>query len=75
MVFSLQILGRLRASVGSHGLVAFVVGVAALTGCGQKGPLFLPLPPKLAATSLLQPSGPVANAAVITPGQAASAAQ
>ncbi|HEX5286810.1 MAG TPA: lipoprotein [Polaromonas sp.] len=45
MVFSVQILGRLQAAVFRYGLAAVVVGAAALAGCGQKGPLFLPVPP------------------------------
>ena len=50
MVFSVQILGRLRAAGVRHGLVmsmlALLLGTAVLSGCGQKGPLFLAVPPK-----------------------------
>ncbi|MGV8803890.1 MAG: LPS translocon maturation chaperone LptM [Polaromonas sp.] len=46
MVFSVQILGRLRAASAHHGLAALLLCTAALSGCGQKGPLFLPVPPK-----------------------------
>ena len=45
MVFSLRILG----------LLAALLGVAALSGCGQKGPLFLPVPSKVAQPALLPP--------------------
>ncbi len=29
-------------------MLALLLGTAALSGCGQKGPLFLPVPPKVA---------------------------
>ena len=45
MVFSLRILGRLCAPRGWRPLLAAFVGAIALSGCGQKGPLFLPSPP------------------------------
>ncbi|WP_341907410.1 lipoprotein [Polaromonas sp. YR568] len=65
MLFSAQILGLLRLQTRRHGLAAFVVGALALAGCGQKGPLFLPTPPKApAAASLPAPSAaPAASAA------------
>ncbi|WP_092003347.1 lipoprotein [Polaromonas sp. OV174] len=69
MVFSVQILGRLRIFLAKHGLVALVLGTAALAGCGQKGPLFLPQPPKLAAPAI--PAQP--NSAAPAPLAPASA--
>ncbi|MDO8458400.1 MAG: lipoprotein [Burkholderiaceae bacterium] len=53
MVFSIQILGRLHALTRWHGLVALVAGAATLAGCGQKGPLFLPVPPVVPAAAAL----------------------
>ncbi|MFC5521288.1 LPS translocon maturation chaperone LptM [Polaromonas jejuensis] len=71
MVFSLQILGRLRPVALRHGLVAVVVGAAALAGCGQKGPLFLPVPPKVpAALATTTPAAPPAVAAPAPPASA-----
>ena len=45
MVFSLRILG----------LRALLIGAVALGGCGQKGPLFLPAPLRVAPPALLPP--------------------
>ena len=59
MVFSLRILGRLAAVVSRLGFVALVAGTAALSGCGQKGPLFLPVPPK-ALPAVTLPNSPQA---------------
>jgi len=67
MVSLLQILGGVHAFVFRHGLVAVVVGTAVLAGCGQKGPLFLPVPPKLPAAA--------APAAVPAPAAPASASR
>ncbi|WP_081430474.1 LPS translocon maturation chaperone LptM [Polaromonas sp. JS666] len=71
----LQILGRLRAFVSRHGLVAVVVGAAALAGCGQKGPLFLPAPPKVSNAAALPSGDPGAPAAGVIPAPPASAAR
>ncbi|MHB1199805.1 MAG: LPS translocon maturation chaperone LptM [Polaromonas sp.] len=72
MIFPVQILGRLQAVVSRHGLAAAVVGAAALAGCGQKGPLFLPVPPTAPVISTGQPG---ATPAVIAPAPAASASR
>ncbi|MFS2033593.1 LPS translocon maturation chaperone LptM [Polaromonas sp. CT11-55] len=47
MVSSAQILGRRRNPALRYGLAAIVAGAALLAGCGQKGPLYLPVPPKV----------------------------
>jgi predicted small lipoprotein YifL len=76
MIFSVQILGRLRAVVARHGLAALVLGAAALAGCGQKGPLFLPVPPKAPPASLISTNPPGATpAAAATPAAPASASR
>jgi predicted small lipoprotein YifL len=49
MVSSAQILGRRRNPAFRHGLALIVVCTTLLTGCGQKGPLYLPVPPKVPA--------------------------
>ncbi|MBT9476926.1 lipoprotein [Polaromonas sp.] len=74
MVFSIQILGRLHALTRRHGLVVLVAGAATLAGCGQKGPLFLPVPPVVpaAATATATPVTTPANPAP-TPASPASA--
>ena len=72
MIFSVRILGRLQAVALRHGLAAVVVGAAALAGCGQKGPLFLPVPPKVLPAPL---SASPAPPAVLTPAAPASAAR
>jgi len=69
MVSSHRILGRLALVFFGPGLVAALLGAAALAGCGQKGPLFLPVPPVLPA------SNPVAAPAVSVPASPASASQ
>ncbi|MGA8785149.1 MAG: lipoprotein [Polaromonas sp.] len=74
MVFSLQILGRLHAVIRKHGLVAVVVGAAALAGCGQKGPLFFPVPPKAQPLATVPGLADVPSA-VMVPRAPASAAQ
>ncbi|WP_332775010.1 lipoprotein [Polaromonas sp.] len=69
----LQILGRLRAFVAGHGLAAVVVSLGALAilpGCGQKGPLFLPVP-KPAPTAQTGTAAPAA----IAPAPPTSAAR
>ncbi|MGH8806126.1 MAG: LPS translocon maturation chaperone LptM [Polaromonas sp.] len=75
MVSLLQILGRLHAFVFRHGLAAVVVGAAALAGCGQKGPLFLPVPPKVPAAPAASTVNPGAPAAAVAPASTASAAR
>jgi len=75
MVFSHRILGRLSALAGWHGLVAAVVGVAALAGCGQKGPLFLPVPPQVPPPLATSPSPAQAPPAAMVPTPPASAAR
>jgi len=46
MVFSHRILGRLAALASKHGFAVVFTSAAALSGCGQKGPLFLPVVPQ-----------------------------
>jgi len=80
MVSSVQILGRSRNPAFRHGLAAIVVGATLLTGCGQKGPLYLPVPPRVpaAAPALSTPPAttlPEAPAAATTPALPASAAR
>jgi len=71
MVLSSQILGRLRAGVQSHGCVAVLAGAMMLAGCGQKGPLFLPLPPIASPVTAKTNSGVIPKA--VTPASPASA--
>jgi predicted small lipoprotein YifL len=73
MVSSAQILGRVRNPAFRHGLAAIVVGAALLAGCGQKGPLYLPVPPKVPAAAT--PTTPAAPPAVVAPALPASAAR
>ncbi|WP_411877437.1 LPS translocon maturation chaperone LptM [Polaromonas sp. YR568] len=47
MVSSAQILGRVRNPALRYGLAAIVAGTALLAGCGQKGPLYFPVPPRI----------------------------
>jgi len=78
MVSSAQILGRRRNPALRHGLAAIVAGTALLAGCGQKGPLYLPVPPKVpAAARPAQPAStlPEAPATATTPALPASAAR
>ncbi|MEO6015861.1 MAG: lipoprotein [Polaromonas sp.] len=70
---SSQILGRLRAMALRHGLVAIVVG-SALTGCGQKGPLFIPVIPALPTAVAPNPTA-ASPSAVVAPSAAASSAK
>ncbi|MBW8720419.1 MAG: lipoprotein [Polaromonas sp.] len=58
MVSSVQILGRVRNPALRYGLAAIVVGVSLLAGCGQKGPLYLPVPPKIPGVAAPAPSTP-----------------
>jgi predicted small lipoprotein YifL len=51
MVFSIQILGRLHDRIRRYGFVSLLAGAAMLAGCGQKGPLFLPVLPVVPATA------------------------
>jgi len=82
MVSSAQILGRRRNPAFRYGLAAIVASTALLAGCGQKGPLYLPVPPKVpgvvpspppAQTSTTLPEAPAA--ATATPALPASAAR
>ncbi|WP_092129238.1 lipoprotein [Polaromonas sp. YR568] len=80
MVSSAQILGRVRNPASRHGLAAVVVGAALLAGCGQKGPLYLPLPPKVPGVTTSAPAAPSttlpeAPPAAVTPALPASAAR
>ncbi|MCJ7798683.1 MAG: lipoprotein [Polaromonas sp.] len=51
MVSLIQILGRLHARIRRYGFVSILAGAATLAGCGQKGPLFLPVLPVVPATA------------------------
>ncbi|MEO7886160.1 MAG: lipoprotein [Polaromonas sp.] len=62
MVSSPQILGRIPPSGSRYSLAAIVVGMALLAGCGQKGALYLPVPPKVPATATTPAAAPVAPA-------------
>ncbi|UUZ69351.1 lipoprotein [Polaromonas sp. P1(28)-13] len=75
MVSLHQILGRVRVLVFRHGLVAVVVGAAALAGCGQKGPLFLPVVPKVPPAPVAATLNSDAPPAVVAPAPPASAAR
>ena len=68
MVFSPQILGPLQTTTPTHGLAALVVASALMTGCGQKGPLFIATPPAAPAAAAVNPAP-----AVTAPAPAASA--
>ncbi|NMM08232.1 lipoprotein [Polaromonas sp.] len=73
MVSSHRILGRVHAASLRQGLVAAVMSAAALAGCGQKGPLFLPVPPVLPAPTTTAPiSAPIpAPSSPVPPASAA----
>jgi predicted small lipoprotein YifL len=80
MVSSVQILGRTRNPGFRHGLAAIVAAAALLAGCGQKGALYLPVPPKVPAAALptssptsstLPEAPPAAVAAPVLPASAA----
>ncbi|MCZ8255959.1 MAG: lipoprotein [Polaromonas sp.] len=58
MVSSAQILGRVRHPAFRHGLAAIVVGATLLAGCGQKGPLYHPVPPKIPGVTPPAPPAP-----------------
>ncbi len=75
MIFPVQILGRLYAAVSRHGLAAVVLGAAALAGCGQTGPLFLPVPPKVPPAPPVSTGLPAVSPAVAAPAPAASASR
>ncbi|MDO8387081.1 MAG: lipoprotein [Polaromonas sp.] len=56
-----QILGRGRVLFAAHGfctLTLALAGVAGLTACGQKGPLFFPPPPKALPSAGVTPAAP-----------------
>ena len=75
MVFSLRILGRLHALRRRHGLAALVIGAAVLAGCGQKGPLFLPVPPKVTPSTVVLPNLADESSEVIVPALPVPAAR
>jgi predicted small lipoprotein YifL len=79
MVSSAQILGRVRNPAFRQGLAAIVASAALLAGCGQKGALYLPVPPKVPALpTLTAPPAttlPAAPEAVTVPALPASAAR
>jgi predicted small lipoprotein YifL len=80
MVSSAQILGRDRNPAFRHGLVAVVVGATLLAGCGQKGPLYHPMPPKIPGVTSSAPPAPSttlpeAPPAAVAPALPASAAR
>jgi predicted small lipoprotein YifL len=68
-----QILGRLHAAFLRHGLAvllpAALLGLTGLSGCGQKGPLFIPVPPVAAAAA--PPVMPAALPAAVAPASSA----
>ena len=53
--------------------IALAVFTAALAGCGQKGPLFLPVPPIAPPLVVRQPSPSPTPAAVMAPTAPSSA--
>ncbi|WP_366915054.1 lipoprotein [Polaromonas sp.] len=60
-----QILGRRQAASWAHGLstVAATLAIAmGLAACGQKGPLFLPPPPKARPAGIAPVAAPAAAA-------------
>ncbi|WP_412103183.1 LPS translocon maturation chaperone LptM [Polaromonas sp. SM01] len=61
-----QILGCRRVLSWGHGLctlILAVAGAASLSACGQKGPLFLPPPPKVIPTAGVTPATPASQPA------------
>jgi predicted small lipoprotein YifL len=53
--------------------LALASTVAALSGCGQKGPLFMPPPPAASATAKPQPGAhPAASSTSLSPPPASS---
>ncbi|WP_420371989.1 lipoprotein [Polaromonas vacuolata] len=81
MVFSIQILGCQPSAPLRQGLVALasLIGLCSLVGCGQTGPLFLPvLPPATATAITTLPTSKASSAtpiAITQPSIAASAPQ
>ncbi|MDI1275162.1 MAG: lipoprotein [Polaromonas sp.] len=72
-----QILGRRQATSCVHGLstVAAALAIAmGLAACGQKGPLFLPPPPKARPAGIAPFAAPAPAAAASAPENAAATA-
>jgi predicted small lipoprotein YifL len=65
MVFSIRILGRLFVMRMRHGFLPAVLGAAALAACGQKGPLFIPVPPQAPVASVPAATPPAAPASAV----------
>jgi predicted small lipoprotein YifL len=73
MVSSVQILGVPRFSASLHGLArlaALAIVFMLITGCGQKGPLFIATPPTAPVATAVNPPS-----ATTAPAPAASAAR
>jgi len=67
-----QILGRAGDLFAGHGLYTLALalaGAACLGGCGQKGPLFFPPPPKAVPAAGVTPATPASTvgAPITTP--------
>jgi predicted small lipoprotein YifL len=72
MIFQNQILGFMRFALLRCGLLFAICSVGVLTvGCGQKGPLFLPVVPAVITVPPTEPSLKPANNQILP----ASAAQ
>jgi len=75
MVFSLRILGRLAPLVRRPAPALLLAGAALLAGCGQKGPLFLPVPPRALPPVATTPGAIQTPTVPTAPASAASAAR
>ncbi|MFI5447307.1 lipoprotein [Polaromonas sp. UC242_47] len=65
-----QILGCRRVLSWSHGLCPLILALAAaasLSACGQKGRLFMPLPPKAIPAAGVTPTAPASTPATPAP--------